>query len=106
MKMCGPLMLPEQALSLSVWAVQSKSCGWQRIEVGFMSGVSNIVYWLKEHGIEPEKKLVDEIFTAAKQHNKILTDDEIWNIVKYVRYESGEPATDTLDEWKEQIKGQ
>ena len=78
----------------------------QRIEVGFMSGVSNIVYWLKEHGIEPEKKLVDEIFTAAKQHNKILTDDEIWNIVKYVRYESGEPATDTLDEWKEQIKGQ
>jgi len=81
--------------------------GWfglqQKIEIGFMSGVSNIVYWLNEHNIEPEKRLVDEIFTAAKQHNKILSDDEIWNIVKYVTYES-DPVTDTLDEWKKQIK--
>jgi len=80
--------------------------GWfglkQIIEIGFMSGVSNIVHWLKEHDIEPEKRLVDEIFTAAKQHNRMLRDDEIWNIVKYVKFESA-PATDTLDEWKRQI---
>jgi 2-isopropylmalate synthase len=84
----------------------SVPAGWfgmkQIIEVGFMSGVSNIVYWLKEHDIEPEKRLVDEIFTAAKQHNKMLSDDEIWNIVKYVKFESA-PVTDTLDEWKKQI---
>jgi 2-isopropylmalate synthase len=76
----------------------------QKIEVGFMSGVSNIVHWLKEHDIEPDKKLVDEIFTAAKQHSKVMTDDEIWNIVKYYRYEAGGPVTDTLEEWKKQIR--
>ncbi|MEW5875055.1 MAG: LeuA family protein [Candidatus Zixiibacteriota bacterium] len=76
----------------------------QKIEVGFMSGVSNIVHWLKEHDIEPDKKLVDEIFTAAKQHSKVMTDDEIWNIVKYYRYEAGGPVTDTLEAWKKQIR--
>ncbi|HWO58009.1 MAG TPA: LeuA family protein [bacterium] len=75
----------------------------QRIEVGFMSGVSNIVYWLREHGIEPEKSLVDEIFTAAKQHSRILSDDDIWNIVKYHRFENGTLPTDTLEEWKRQL---
>jgi 2-isopropylmalate synthase len=75
----------------------------QKIEIGFMSGVSNIVYWLKEHGIEPEKKLVDEIFTAAKQHSRILTDDDVWNIVKYHRFENGTLPTDTLEEWKKQV---
>ncbi|MBI3872332.1 MAG: 2-isopropylmalate synthase [candidate division Zixibacteria bacterium] len=76
----------------------------QKIEIGFMSGVSNIVYWLNENGIEPEKKLVDEIFTAAKQHSRLLTDDDVWNIVKYYRFEKGGPVTDTLDEWKQRIK--
>ena len=38
----------------------------QRIEVGFMSGMSNIVHWLHQHGIEPESHLVEAIFTAAK----------------------------------------
>ncbi len=82
--------------------------GWfglhQAIEIGFMSGVSNIVYWLRAHHIEPEKRLVDEIFTAAKQHSKVLTDDEVWNIVKYHEFESDQPLTDTLDEWKQQIR--
>lgn len=78
----------------------------QRIEIGFMSGVSNIVFWLKEHGIEPEKTLVDEIFTAAKQHSKILTDADVWNIVKYHRFENGTLPTDTLEEWKKQVAKQ
>lgn len=78
----------------------------QRIEIGFMSGVSNIVYWLKEHGIDPQKRLVDEIFTAAKQHNRIMSDDEIFNIVRYHQFESNSLPTDTLDEWTKQIKGQ
>ncbi len=78
----------------------------QKIEIGFMSGVSNIVYWLKEHGVEPDKKLVDEIFTAAKQHNRIMTDDEVFNIVRYHQFASSNLPTDTLDEWTKQIKGQ
>ncbi|HEX9750153.1 MAG TPA: LeuA family protein [candidate division Zixibacteria bacterium] len=75
----------------------------QKIDIGFMSGVSNIVYWLREHQIEPEKRLVDEIFTAAKQHNKNLTEDQIWGIVKYHQFENETLLTDTLDEWKQRI---
>jgi 2-isopropylmalate synthase len=78
----------------------------QRIEIGFMSGVSNIVYWLREHGIEPEKKLVDEIFTAAKQQNRVMSDDDVWNIVKCHQFEDGTLLTDTLAEWTQRIGAQ
>ena len=57
----------------------------QVIEIGFMSGASNISYWLKEHGIEPEKPLVDAIFAAAKEHSRILSDEDIWAIVIHHR---------------------
>ncbi|MFQ5454421.1 MAG: 2-isopropylmalate synthase, partial [Candidatus Zixiibacteriota bacterium] len=59
----------------------------QVIEIGFMSGVSNIVYWLKVRGIEPDKQLVDEIFKAAKQHNRVLTDEEVEELIKFKEYE-------------------
>ena len=39
----------------------------QRIEVGFMSGMSNVVHWLHEHGIEPKENLVEAILRAAKE---------------------------------------
>jgi 2-isopropylmalate synthase len=84
--------------------------GWfglkQRIEVGSKSGVSNIVYWLAEHGVRPEKKLVDQIFTSAKQHDHVLTDDEIWNIIRYYDYAAESLMTDTFDEWNKQIRSQ
>jgi len=66
----------------------------QAIEIGFMSGVSNIVYWLKVRGIEPDKKLVDEIFRAAKQHNRVLTDEELEELIKTSSHES-QPPSDT-----------
>ena len=75
----------------------------QIIEIGFMSGVSNIVFWLKQRGIEPDKKLVDEIFRAAKQHNRVLSEEEIEEIIKYHELE-GEPPLDTLSKWSEEIK--
>ena len=75
----------------------------QVIEIGFMSGVSNIVFWLKQRGIEPDKKLVDEIFRAAKQHNRVLSEEEIEEIIKYHELE-GEPPLDTLSKWSEEIK--
>jgi 2-isopropylmalate synthase len=55
----------------------------QQIEVGFMSGVSNVVYWLHEHGMEPTDHLVEEIFRAAKERNRILTDAELLEICKF-----------------------
>jgi isopropylmalate/homocitrate/citramalate synthase len=49
----------------------------QVIEVGPMSGESNVVYWLTERGIEPVRPLVAAIFEAAKSSDRILTDQEI-----------------------------
>ena len=76
----------------------------QVIEIGFMSGVSNIVYWLKVRGIEPDKKLVDEIFTAAKQHNRILSDEELEELVKFRSQETDESPSETLGDWDKEIK--
>ncbi|HKY33693.1 MAG TPA: LeuA family protein [Candidatus Polarisedimenticolia bacterium] len=49
----------------------------QRIRVGPMSGRSNVVFWLEQHGIEPAEPVVDRIFAAAKKSSRLLTDDEL-----------------------------
>jgi 2-isopropylmalate synthase len=49
----------------------------QLIEIGPMSGKSNIVFWLERHGIDPQDEVVDRIFKHAKQCNSVLTDDEV-----------------------------
>ncbi len=76
----------------------------QVIEIGFMSGVSNIVYWLKVRGIEPTKQLVDEIFRAAKQHNRVLTEEEIEELIKFQTGEQGEVPSDTLRQRDNEIE--
>jgi len=78
----------------------------QEIEVGFMSGMSNIVYWLHAHGIEPKPHLVEEIFRAAKERNRVLSDDELLEICKFEAEERKHPVPmDTLEKWKEEIEG-
>jgi 2-isopropylmalate synthase len=42
-----------------------------------MSGRSNVVFWLEEHGIEPTAERVDRVFEAAKRSDRLLADDEI-----------------------------
>jgi 2-isopropylmalate synthase len=54
----------------------------QDICIGFMSGVSNVTYWLRKRGIEPSKELVDAIIGAAKKSDHILEDEEVLSIVK------------------------
>jgi 2-isopropylmalate synthase len=49
----------------------------QVIEVGPMSGRSNVVYWLAKRGIPAGDEAVDRILAAAKQSSRILTEDEI-----------------------------
>jgi isopropylmalate/homocitrate/citramalate synthase len=49
----------------------------QIVEVGPMSGRSNVIYWLARHGIPETEELVNRIFEAAKQSPRVLTDDEI-----------------------------
>lgn len=54
----------------------------QVIEVGFMSGESNVIAWLRSNGYEPVPSLVAEVFRAAKRSNRTLHPDEIMDIVR------------------------
>ena len=53
----------------------------QTIEIGPMSGISNVQCWLEDHGIPARPDLVEAIFQRAKQSDRILTDDEILSFV-------------------------
>jgi len=49
----------------------------QVIEVGPLSGRSNVIYWLEKRGIEPTEERVERIFAAAKQADRVMTDAEL-----------------------------
>lgn len=49
----------------------------QEIAIGFMSGESNVRYWLKHRGLPDDDALVRAIFQAAKEGSELLSDDEI-----------------------------
>jgi 2-isopropylmalate synthase len=53
----------------------------QVIEIGPMSGESNVVFWLEQHGITPGPALVKAIFERAKQGNRLLTERDVLEIV-------------------------
>jgi isopropylmalate/homocitrate/citramalate synthase len=57
----------------------------QEIGIGFMSGASNVNYWLNERGIAPDETLVAEILKAAKLENHILAEEEVMAVVERVR---------------------
>jgi 2-isopropylmalate synthase len=49
----------------------------QTIEVGPMSGRSNVVFWLEKRGLTVTDAQVDRIFAKAKASATVLTEDEI-----------------------------
>ena len=53
----------------------------QTIEVGPMSGISNVQCWLENHEIPAKPELVDAIFQRAKESDHVLTDEEILAVV-------------------------
>jgi 2-isopropylmalate synthase len=53
----------------------------QTIEVGPMSGLSNVQCWLETHGVEARPELVEAVFRRAKESDQILTDEEILAVV-------------------------
>src|SRR5580704_7270316 len=53
----------------------------QIIEVGPLSGRSNVIYWLEKRGIAATEELVDRIFSAAKQAERIMTEQEVRAII-------------------------
>lgn len=57
----------------------------QEICIGFMSGASNVNYWLNKRNIASDETLVAEILKAAKAQDHIMTEEEVLAVVKRVR---------------------
>lgn len=54
----------------------------QLIEIGPMSGLSNVKYWLRSRGFDADDDvLCDRIFHAAKQADHTLTEDELRGLI-------------------------
>ena len=53
----------------------------QVIEIGPMSGKSNVIYWLEKRGIEPSETLVNRIYERAKAAHGVLEEREILELV-------------------------
>lgn len=53
----------------------------QIIEIGPMSGKSNVRYWLEQHRIAVSEDLVEAIFKEAKHVKSVLTDEEITRVI-------------------------
>jgi 2-isopropylmalate synthase len=49
----------------------------QEIDVGPMSGRSNITFWLQKRGLPDSDQVVDRVFKRAKASAKVLTEAEI-----------------------------
>jgi 2-isopropylmalate synthase len=57
----------------------------QEIDVGPMSGKSNVIYWLEKRGLLPTDQVVERVFQKAKSSATVLTEEEILAAV----YEQG-----------------
>jgi len=73
----------DQELANSIYSgVPSHLFGLEQIiEIGPLSGRSNVIYWLEKRSIAASDELVDRIFAAAKQAQRIMTEAEIHAII-------------------------
>jgi len=53
----------------------------QTIEVGPLSGRSNVIYWLESRGLAASDEVVDRIFKAAKESARVMSDAELHELV-------------------------
>ncbi len=49
----------------------------QIIEIGPMSGKSNIIFWLERHGLPANEEIVERIFQRAKHSERMLSEGEV-----------------------------
>jgi 2-isopropylmalate synthase len=54
----------------------------QIVEIGPMSGESNVVFWLEEHGIAYDRELVSAIFQLAKSSDTTLEEAAIFDLCR------------------------
>jgi len=60
----------------------------QEIEVGPMSGKSNVVFWLESRGLPATEEIVDRIYAAAKSSSRMLTHAQIERMVEEAQVKS------------------
>ena len=53
----------------------------QKIEIGPMSGRSNVIYWLESRGLEATEDRVSRIYEHAKKSSAVLEEDEVMRLV-------------------------
>ena len=63
----------------------------QVIEIGPMSGLANVTYWLDRHGYDAAPAVVDRIFKEAKAAKAVLSDETIHRLAR----EAGATRADT-----------
>jgi len=51
------------------------------IEVGPMSGESNVIFWLRERAIDPTPERVTALYRAAKASDHVLSEAEIRTVL-------------------------
>jgi 2-isopropylmalate synthase len=54
----------------------------QVIDIGPMSGKSNVVFWLERHGLPAEERSVERVYRRAKASDHTLTEEEILECVQ------------------------
>jgi isopropylmalate/homocitrate/citramalate synthase len=53
----------------------------QEIEVGPMSGKSNVIFWLESRGLPVTDEIVERVYAAAKASNRTLTHEQVQHLV-------------------------
>jgi isopropylmalate/homocitrate/citramalate synthase len=74
----------DQALMDAVYAAVPASLVGreQEIEIGPLSGKSNVTFWLERRGLPVNDEIVDRIFSAAKKSNRTLTHHEVKQLME------------------------
>src|SRR5688572_31264715 len=57
----------------------------QQIDIGPMSGKSNVVFWLERRGLPADEEMVERIFRRAKASTTVLTEQEILREIEAAR---------------------
>ena len=57
----------------------------QEIEIGPLSGRSNVVFWLEKRGLPASDEIIDRVFEAAKASRRTLTHEQVQALVDEAR---------------------
>ena len=54
----------------------------QEVEIGPMSGKSNVIFWLERRGLPATEEVVDRIFAKAKASPSVLSEDDVRGLLE------------------------